>query len=900
MDNRQTSQAGEVSRSGRQALDADTLKAQTDLVDFIGRYVKLAKVGREWEGCCIFHDDSAPSFKVDQVKQLWKCFGCGAGGDLWAFIQKAEGLNFTESVQFLARKGSSEFHPPPPASTEATAVWVPILPIPDDAPPPPSHHYKHGVSSGRWTYRDGVGLPAFSISRFDKAGGGKEFLPLTYCRNRKTGETAWRWQGAPAPRPLYHLDQLTADPDALVVVTEGERKNDAATAILPGTVGVTSANGKGSAGKTDWTPLAQRHVILWPDNDQAGREYIDEVTKLLRRAGAASIRVIRLEFFHTMPDGATRAALPVKWDAYDAQLEGFTAEHGRVLLADPANFQDVQPEPTQATSEQDGKPLQGAPTPPVSLTQFGLAERLVKRFGENIRYCFPFKKWFVYDGKRWAEDRSGTMLGYAKAVVRGIYQEAAQAGDHDQREKLSKFAVTSEKLQHLTAMLTLAQADVPVLPEQFDTDHMLFNAANGTIDLKTGELRPHSKIDFLRKISDVAYTRNATAPTWERFLDRIFSGDKDLIFFVQKAAGYSLTGSTEEQCLFFLYGKGKNGKSTFTETLQSVLGDYAMRLPTEALMAKRTGESTASNDIARLCGMRVVVSSEIADDQRLNEAKIKDLTGGDTVTARFLFAEFFDFVPTHKFWIFGNHKPVIKGMDLGIWRRIRLIPFLVTFTDETADASLKEKLSEERPGILRWLIDGCLAWQREGIKVPTAVSDATDEYRSEMDLVGPFISDRCVVGEGLYAKTGELFAAYQAWCRETGTQEITQTKFGKYLTERGFKQAVPVKIGGRTARLRYGIGLLADGAVTGSNTGYGLLHDFPIIKQNTPSQGKDTGRRVTTRNPDSTCNPLATEQGNVIPLRFQQNSSENSSIDFGCADADPDDDHQTDWEEFSF
>lgn len=337
-----------VFRQGKQRLDADALKENIDIVDYIGRHVSLKKVGREFESCCPFHDDSTPSFKVDQAKQLWNCLaGCG-GGDLWAFIMKAEGLEFKDAVPFLANKSGTTFRPPPPPVTEKAAVWTPILSIPDDAPPPPGHHYKLGVPSDRWLYQYAAGHPMFYISRFDKAEGGKEFLPLTYCRNRKTGETSWRWQGAPAPRPLFHLDQLTTDLDALVVVTEGERKCDAATNLLPGTVGTTSANGGGAAGKTDWTPLAGRHVILWLDNDQTGRAYGDEVINLLQKVGVASIRVIRTEFFLTLPDGTTRSALPTKWDAFDAQLEGFTAEHGRVLMANPGNFHAQSMKPEQA------------------------------------------------------------------------------------------------------------------------------------------------------------------------------------------------------------------------------------------------------------------------------------------------------------------------------------------------------------------------------------------------------------------------------------------------------------------------------------------------------------------------------------------------------------------------
>lgn len=494
-------------------------------------------------------------------------------------------------------------------------------------------------------------------------------------------------------------------------------------------------------------------------------------------------------------------------------------------------------------------------------SQFGLNARLVRKFGDIIKYCKPFNKWFVFDSKKWQEDQSETIMKLAKSTVRGIYQESAKSDDVFRRQSLAKFALSSEKLSHLTAMITLSRSDVPILPKQFDGDHWVFNTLNGTVDLKTGKLRPHNRTDFIRKMSNVAFNQNATAPTWERFLRDIFAGDDALIRFIQKAAGYSMTGSTDEQCLFFLYGKGKNGKSTFTETLQSIFNDYAMRLSTEALMSTRHGEKEASNDIARLAGMRMVVTSEIPDDQRLNESKVKDLTGGDTITARFLYGEFFDFKPSHKLWIFGNHKPVIKGTDLGIWRRIRLIPFNVTFTDETADPKMKSDLIDELPGILKWMVDGCLLWQQEGLGIPAAIADATAEYRSEMDMIAPFIADRCFVGKELYVKTGDLFKAYQAWCRDTGAREVSQTKFGNYMTDQGFVSSKdPIRIDGKTSRLRYGIALLGeyyDTPVTGVTGCHRYTVDSAYVRDD---MEKKVGSRVTTRDTRDT-------QDNVVPIR---------------------------------
>ncbi|MEO5331339.1 MAG: phage/plasmid primase, P4 family [Magnetococcus sp. YQC-5] len=511
-------------------------------------------------------------------------------------------------------------------------------------------------------------------------------------------------------------------------------------------------------------------------------------------------------------------------------------------------------------------------------SQFGLSARFVRMFGTKIRYCSPFKKWFVFDGKKWQEDATEAMLRMAKETVRGIYQESAQTENDHRRQSIAKFALRSEKLSDLNAMISLSKPDVPIMPEQFDANRWLFNVQNGTIDLKTGKLLPHNRIDFIRKMSIVAFNQNATAPTWEKFLRDIFSGDDELIRFIQKSVGYSMTGLTEEQCLFFLYGKGKNGKSTFTETLQAIFCDYAMRLSTQTIMSTRHGEKESSNDIARLDGMRMVITSEIPTNQQLNESKVKDLTGGDTITARFLYGEFFDFLPSHKLWIFGNHKPDIKGTDLGIWRRIRLIPFNVTFTDETANPKLKENLISELPGILNWMVAGCLLWQQEGLGISAAVVDATNEYRSEMDQIAPFIADRCVVGKEFYVKSGDLFKAYQAWCRDTGASEVNQKRFGTYMTDQGFTSpSAPSRVGGTLARLRYGIALLDD-SYTPPVTGVTGCNGFAANSLYEGAQReKLLGRPVTTRNTRNT-------QENVVPIRPDLNQQDGHQQVFGDDD----------------
>ncbi|MFN3763256.1 MAG: phage/plasmid primase, P4 family, partial [Anaerolineae bacterium] len=325
----------------------------------------------------------------------------------------------------------------------------------------------------------------------------------------------------------------------------------------------------------------------------------------------------------------------------------------------------------------------------------------------------------------------------------------------------------------------------------------------GTIDLRSGELRPHNPDDLITKIAPVDYIPDAQAPTWEAFLHRIMDGNERLIAFLQRAVGYSLTGDTSERVLFILYGTGANGKTTFLETLRALLGDYGIQAPADTLLVGR--ENAVPNDIARLRGARFIAVSEISEGRRLAEVLVKSLTGRDTITARFLYSEFFEFRPEGKIWLATNHKPIIRGTDKAIWDRIRLIPFTVTIPEAEQDKHLVEKLKRELPGILAWAVRGCLEWQTSGLGVPEEVRSATEAYRAEMDVIGAFIADRCILSAGARVKAGDLYEAYRKWCEENKEEPLNKIAFGLRLAERGL-------VSERDMHARYwrGIGLLTD------------------------------------------------------------------------------------------
>jgi putative DNA primase/helicase len=442
----------------------------------------------------------------------------------------------------------------------------------------------------------------------------------------------------------------------------------------------------------------------------------------------------------------------------------------------------------------------GATRPPAgyNLTDLGNAERFVRDHGEEVRYCYLWGKWLVWTGSRWQRDEAGRAHKLAKETVRSIYREASSAEDEDRRKALAKHATTSESEARIRAMLELSKSELPISPDELDADPWLFNAPNGTVDLRSGNLREHRREDLLTKMAGTEHHPGATAPEWAAFLERVLPSE-ELRAFVQRAAGYSATGDTSEQCMFIDHGSGANGKSTFQEALASALGDYAMRAPTEMLMTKRAGG--VPNDVARLKGARFVAASETEEGRRLAESLVKDLTGQDTISARFMRAEWFDFRPTHKLWLSTNHKPEIRGTDPAIWRRIRLVPWSVSIPPAEQNRKLLEKLREELPGILAWVVRGCLEWRREGLKAPDDVRRATAAYRTEMDVLGAFLQECCIADPESNVAAKDLYAAYKLWCDENGERAETQRRFGARLTERdGFERYRGGKSGGHRWR----------------------------------------------------------------------------------------------------
>jgi P4 family phage/plasmid primase-like protien len=495
-------------------------------------------------------------------------------------------------------------------------------------------------------------------------------------------------------------------------------------------------------------------------------------------------------------------------------------------------------------NDQSGAPDEYADDTRPANTDAGNAQRLVTLFGADIRYCLSMKAWLIWNGRYWQTDEGDIrLMQMAKRTTRAMLQEAADMAarlanmpDEGFVDLLSKETTPAQKLQkaqtalqrwalasqnttRLHAMIKLAQSEpgMAITANDLDNNPWLFNVNNGTIDLLTGQLQPHNKEHYNTRICPVDYDPKAGCPVWLRFLEQVLP-DEETRDFMQLAFGYTLTGRTIEQCLFFLYGEGSNGKSTLATVLWWLMAPYGKKTRADTFMSQdRTQSSAPSPEIAELAGARLVEVSEIQEGHRLNEALIKDVTGGDPISARFLHCNPFTFLPAFKVWMYGNHKPAIRGKDDGIWRRVRIIPFLQQFkgTPEKPvrgylpkDTALPDKLQAELPGILAWAVQGCLRWQKEGLPIPPSVAEATDAYRAEMDLLKDFIEDQCIIGRQLIVTKKALWEAYEKWAGLAGEQV--------YETQRAFNKAIAKRPGVTSTRttggahIWRGLGLITD------------------------------------------------------------------------------------------
>jgi len=758
---------------------------------------------RERGNCfCPFHDDSKSSLQVS--RELAFCHAENLKLDAVDLYAKATGTTNRKAVAELVKELGLREAPGPERQGLTGSRIVAV--------------YDYTDAEGKLLYQTVRFQPKTFRQR--RPAGGPTVPPPQAAGNSAGGPTAqaWIWNLDGVRRVPYRLPEVIAADTVFVV--EGEKDADRLAGLFaeedpacgpppPGAAkacpGLRSGGGANlgrrpcrlaattnSEGAGKWRDalspyFIDKNVVILPDNDEPGRNHAREVAAKLKAAGAASVKIAELP------------GVAPKGDVSDWLNNGGTKESLLEIVQIASFFTNADAPGARSQGERPRKA-------PFALTDFGNAERFAEQHCESVRYCHTWGKWLIWSGNHWNVDETGKINQLCKATVRSIYAEASQISDDDRRKAVSKHARASESAGRIQAMLSLAQTepDIALTGRDLDRNPWRLNVLNGTLDTKTGELRRHRRSELITKLAPVAYDPAAKCPEWFKFLDRIMAGSQGLISYLQKLAGYCLTGDTREKCLPVLHGGGNNGKTIFTATIGAMLGDYARETPVETLMIKRN--ETIPNDIAGLKGARLVTASEGERGQRLAESLIKRLTGGDKISARFLHQEFFEFVPEFKIVLSTNHKPSIRGTDAAIWSRIHLVPFDVTIpkSEQVPHTVMLERLKAEWPGILAWAVEGCLAWQKEGLEKPEEVERATSDYRADSDILGGFISDCCVINPQAKQRSAELYAQYQKWCGDNGEEYIKFRTFGSVLEERGLKRT---RLGHKQDRGFQGIGL---------------------------------------------------------------------------------------------
>ncbi len=657
---------------------------------------------------------------------LWIDRAEGTGGDVFDLIAAHHRLD-----------ARSEF---PRVLEEARRLLgrAPSSPVPKSKPykRPPAEPL--GPATAQWEYRDSAGQLLAVVYRYDPPGGKKQFRPWDAVRRK--------W-ATPVPRPLYHQSGITtAD---TVVLVEGEKC--AQSLIEAGVIATTAMHGANApVEKTDWTPLAGKALLIWPDRDRPGWEYAMAVAQAALATGVTACDVLLLP--EDKPEG---------WDAADALAEGFDVT-GFIASGPRMSIKPATATPTQEAS--------------VWATDDALALSFTTRYAEDWRYCAAWGKWLLWDGRRWQADE--TLL--VQHLVRAVCREAAlNADSHRLAAKLAASGTVGgvERLAR-TDRRHAATAEV------WDANPYALNTSRGIVDLRSGQVRPHARSEHHTRLATA--TPRGESARWRAFLGDVTGGNAELQAYLQRMAGYCLTGATSAHALFFLYGTGANGKSVFVNVLATILGDYATNAPMDTFMEARGDRHPT--DLAGLRGARFVAAIETEQGRRWNESKVKAITGGDKVSARFMRQDFFEYTPQFKLVIAGNHKPAIRNVDEAMKRRMHLIPFTVTIPPERRDPKLTEKLLAERDGILAWALAGCLHWQRTGLQPPAIVVSATEEYFEAEDALGRWIDERCVREVNAKALTGELFNDWKTWAEAAGEFVGSQRRFSDLLITRGIEK----------------------------------------------------------------------------------------------------------------
>ena len=580
-----------------------------------------------------------------------------------------------------------------------------------------------------YDYTDAEGRLLFQVCRLD---------PKSFRQRKPDGAGGWVWKMAGVQRVLYRLPALIEAVAAgrTVFVVEGEKAADRLAAL--GLVATCSPGGANKWRPEYGAPLAGANVVLLPDNDDPGRKHAASVAKAL---GGAQSRAARVRVL-SVPN------LPEKGDVADWIATGGTAEQ-LIALANAAE------NGVELLARDLGEGSRENDDPPFELTEDGVALAFTARHGDALRYCHQTGEWFYWTGAIWQQQKTKLAYSWARRTCR----DAAKGLPVNDRARVGKAAFAA-------AVERFAQSDetLAVTVDRWDRDPFLLGTPGGTVDLRTTELRPAVRSDYITKATAVTPAAVPDCPLWEAFLNQTTAGDAGLIRFLRQWCGYSLTGDTREHALLFGFGPGGNGKSVFLNTVASIMGDYARTAAMETFTASQGDRHPT--DLAMLRGARLVCASETEEGRAWAETRIKQLTGGDTIAARFMRQDFFEFRPQFKLTVIGNHKPVLRNVDDAARRRFNVVPFL--HKPANPDRELEAKLRAEWPAILRWMIEGALDWQMNGLVRPAIVTDATAEYFEAQDHFSRWLAECCDLIPTMSTKPSHLLASFIQWCHANG------------------------------------------------------------------------------------------------------------------------------------
>jgi P4 family phage/plasmid primase-like protien len=805
-------------------------------------------------------EPSCSVFEGDHGEGAFKCHRCDAGGDIFNLAQLlTRNTSFPDAVAWAQAKDGAAL----PALRGRPAA-VPTLPsaqlfarLADDDAMVRTYLRTRGLEAAldRGLVRCNVGRSGYWWLD-KKASLGFRMAMALWSSAGELHSLQVRSvepQGDPKVKTKLNLMGVEFPSDKLVFGAAAEAKTAARVYLVEGMAdtlalqlaGVVAIGAPGVENvphlRHHLGDLSDREVVLCPQNDRIHSprakllcEVVFGKLQLELQAQGAIVRILATPADYKDPAAWLQA---VGLDEFTrAAREDLVADE---LLADGAYDDEDLVDEEPAFAADGAAALEPAGLASVTRlrlrfpqTDTGNAERLVAEHGDSVRFCHTWGAWLVWDGRRWQRDATSQVMRLAKSTIRRMRQEfdqeAARRAKNPLLQKrddylagLGDFARKCESAEKRRAMVSMAavEADVSIEADQLDGDPWALNLTNGTLNLRTGKLQEHERKDLITRVVPIAYDAKAECPRFLKFLAEIFLDDADLISFIQRAMGYSLTGDTSEQVFFLCFGTGANGKSRFFEILELLAGEYAMVADFDTFAAADAAPGAPRPDLVRLRGARVVTAAEPDRRIQLSESRLKLITGEDTIVARSLHEREQAFRPILKLWLMANHRPSVAESNHGFWRRVRLVPFKHTVPEAERDPELKQKLRAELPGILRWAVEGCVAWQKERLGQPAAVTEATQEYRDDMDLLGRFLSECCFMHENAKVGSTQVFDEFVKWAREGGenVKYTSQRWLSQRLQERGFKKS-------RTEFSKFFCGL-------------GLISDRKPVQENIPEVG---------------------------------------------------------------